>query len=245
MTVDNATKSPCVEKPKVAIAKVATGLLTGGDSFCAIEFIASHDAGLAMEVCATLQHQLYWQKKDVRLSTAIARAGLQIGLMASAKAPDPTSAESLRAYAKGLAYDIGSFNWPGWDEPGVEIGPGDVAAGFDGARVNLRLAIELKKDDLPMARAHWLLGAYQLATHDTVGAAASFRAGAEAAGRAGAERDQLLNVGYTLIAALLEAPNDARLRADYESLKIEIARQQHGGEDVTQLATALRVFSRA
>ena len=96
-----------------------------------------------------------------------------------------------------------------------------------------------------MSRAHWLLGAYQLAMHDTAGAAVSFRAGAEAAGRAGAVRDQLLNVGYTLIAALLEAPNDARLRADYESLKIEIAKQQDGDEDVTQLDTAMRVFSRA
>ena len=145
MTVENATKPPSVEKPKVAIAKVATALLNSGDSFSAIEFIASHDAGLAMEVCATLQHQFYWQKKDLRLSTAIARAGVQIGLTASAKVADRASAELLRAYAKGLAYDIGSFNWPGWDEPGVEIGPADVAAGFDGARVNLRLAIELKK----------------------------------------------------------------------------------------------------
>jgi len=240
MTTENAAPEP----PKVTLARTAMALLAAGDTFRAIEFITSHEAALALEVCATLQGQLYWQKKDVRLSTTIARAGVQHGLTEAARTGDPARAEALRGQAKGLAYNIGSFNWPGWDEPGVEIGSGEVAEGFDGARLNLRLAAELKKGDLPMSRAHWLVGAYQLAMHDTVAAATSFKDAAEAAARAGAMRDQLLNVGYTLIAALCDSPHDARLHGDFEAFKGELSKQKDGADDVAQLGTALRVFSR-
>lgn len=228
--------------PASEIASAAAKLLAEGDTFQAIEFLATRELALAIDACAVLQRDLYWKKKDVRRSTAIGRAGIQLALVGS-RSLEPAAAQKMRASAKAVAYNIGSFNWPGWDEPGITLDSGDVAAGFDAAQLNLRLAIELEKGDLALSRAKWLVGAFELARHDNIRAAERFSEGAGFAKKAGERRDELLNVGYALLAAILESPRDARLRADFEAIKHEIGSQKDGGGDVTQIDTALRVFS--
>ena len=74
--------------------------------------------------------------------------------------------EKLRSSAKALAYDIGSFTWPGWEEPRISPTADELAAGRDCARLNLRLAIELQKPPERVSMAHWLLGAHALAARD-------------------------------------------------------------------------------
>jgi len=71
--------------------------------------------------------------------------------------------DRLRSTAKGLAYDVGSLTWPGWEEPGIDPTPEDLAFGRECARLNLRLAIELKKPALKISMAYWLVGADALA----------------------------------------------------------------------------------
>ncbi len=85
-------------------------------------------------------------------------------IMHLCKLEDPELANKLRSGAKGCADDFASYAWSGWDEPGITITQADRAAGFDAARVNLRLAIELERGDLPTSRAHWMVGAYYLET---------------------------------------------------------------------------------
>jgi tetratricopeptide (TPR) repeat protein len=76
---------------------------------------------------------------------------------------DATLAEELRGTAKTMAYNLASNTWPGWNETGIRITPADIEAGMEAARLNLRLAIELKRGPDPMFNAHWVIGALELA----------------------------------------------------------------------------------
>lgn len=239
-TADNKADQQAAQITAAAVNK-----LREGDTFIAIQWIAGHDPRTAVDVFGRLQQHVYWTQKDIGLSTMLGRAGLQLGLSEAARldSTDSAKAAELRAIAKGLAYDMGSFNWPGWDEPGITPSPTDIAAGYDGAKANLRLAIELKKPAVPMSKAHWLLGAYQLNAGDHPAATASFRQAAELAAAAGQKQDELLNIGYIQIVAQLESPADPRLKADYESLKKDLAKLEEGPFFVQQLDTVLKVYS--
>ena len=83
-------------------------------------------------------------------------------------------AEQLRGTAKAISYNLGSFCWPGWAEPGIDIGKKECSFGYDAAKCNLRLGSELKRPAKAMGNAHWLVGAYELASRHFDRAIASF-----------------------------------------------------------------------
>ena len=64
----------------------------------------------------------YPDHHDVALAVAIAYAGVS-RLLAAAASSEAEKAYTLRSAAKSLTYDVASFTWPGWDEPGIELGP--------------------------------------------------------------------------------------------------------------------------
>ena len=85
----------------------------------------------------------------------------------------------------------------------MSISAGDMTAGLDAARANLRLADELNKDDLPRSRAYWMLGAQLLAHRRFGGSLAAFGEAARYAGTAGAPGEELLSAGFQIMAAQL------------------------------------------
>ena len=91
----------------------------------------------------------YWEAKDLGAVTSYASAGYAHCLSA-AVAAEEEAAHRLRSEAKALMYDLASFTWPGWGEPGVEVLERDLRIGFDAAITNLRLARDLDKGDLPL-----------------------------------------------------------------------------------------------
>lgn len=95
--------------------------------------------------------EAYWKAKDLPTSRALLEQGI-----AKAREEGDLSEE------KGLNYDLASFCWPGWDEPGIAITENDIEAGERAAFENLRLAQELNKPDGPMAAAWFMVGAYHL-----------------------------------------------------------------------------------
>jgi hypothetical protein len=143
-------------------------LLRSGDSFLAIEHIQRH--GTSLEIAARYQlllSDLYWKAHDLPAMITIGRAGILYCLTQAASVNiSAESVEKLRSLAKGLAYNIGSFTWPGWEEPGITPTPDQLAVGLDCSPLNLRLAIELNKPPDRISMAHWLLGAHALAAHD-------------------------------------------------------------------------------
>ncbi|HTL29215.1 MAG TPA: hypothetical protein VL282_08340, partial [Tepidisphaeraceae bacterium] len=139
-------------------------LLQESDSFAAIESIAGQgDALTVSKLFATMANDLYWKVKNLPGAIAISQAGITYSLTTALRERDTEIANQLRGQAKAIAFNLGSFCWPGWDEPGIDIGAKELAAGFDAARCNLRLAIELKRPSKAMGNAHWMIGSYELA----------------------------------------------------------------------------------
>jgi hypothetical protein len=243
-----ATTQPA-DDARQALAREAWKMLDlpGADTFRVIQLVAApaNDPLVAVNVFGDLQNQCYWKRKSVPLSTAMGRAGIQYGLTEAARldATDKAKADAIRAVAKGCAYDLGSFNWIGWDEPGYDPATLDDAVGRDAAKTNLRLAYELDKPDIGKSRAHWLVGAYHLSAGDRPAAAASFNEALELARKANEKADELLCTGYILLAARLESPNDVKLIADYEAVKAGLKALKMPDVFIDQLDAACKVFS--
>jgi tetratricopeptide (TPR) repeat protein len=218
------------------------------DSFAAIMYLCNlADPKMTMNTLADVMRHQYWKEKDLVGALAFARAGIQFGLQSALRLEqsNPELALELRRAAKGFAYNFASFAWAGWDEPGVVITSADHAAGFDAARLNLRLAIELERGDLPASRAYWLVGAYQLADGKYNQAVSSFEEGIKFAKQADATVDELLNHGYILVTKMLATPDDTSIPVAYENLKTAFQQVEHGGDFVQQLDTAYQVFSKS
>jgi hypothetical protein len=216
------------------------------DTFAVVQYLNQQpDALVVGNAYADLVKHLYWQKKDIEGVAAIARAGIQHCLCAAMALDDPTGdrAIQLRSLAKTMAFDLGSFTWPGWDEPGIVLCRGHLVMGLDAAMVNLRLAHELNKGDLPTARACWLLGAHYLAVSENGKAGDLFEEAARYSRAAENDGEALLADGYRCLAALLQSPEDSRPHQDLTAIQALLAEKEGGAGFIEQLETALRVFS--
>lgn len=156
------------------------------DSFADIAALAEVDLTAQPEAYSEAMRHAYWEDKDLSAAMAIAWAGIS-RLLALAHASAPARAYELRSQAKALSYDLASFTWAGWDEPGIVITPPEARAGCAAARANLAFAKELEQGELPRARAHWILGAHELAAGRPDDARANFETAATLARAAGAE----------------------------------------------------------
>jgi hypothetical protein len=225
-------------------------LIRSGDSFAAVEQLQRH--GSPLEIGAryhALLRDLYWKEKDLPAMVIIGRAGILFCLTQShATGLTAQDAEQLRSTAKGLAYDIGSFTWPGWEEPGINPTPDEIAFGHDCARLNLRLAIELKKPLSRVSMAHWLLGAHELAAHAFQSAIKQFQLAQEVLPATSPESkaNEPLNTGYLMIARLSANSSDTEARSKFDEIIASLStRSDEEARDFsTQLATAHRHFTK-
>lgn len=46
------------------------------------------------------------------------------------------SGQGPKEGAKGVIYNLALYTWPGWKEPGIAIGPGEIAQGLDAAKAS-------------------------------------------------------------------------------------------------------------
>jgi len=216
----------------------ALQILKESDSFAAIEYLNSGPEPRAvMQAYGKLVGHLYWQEKD-------APRALSLGLAAISYANFPGEDEALalhlKSSAKAMAFNLASFAWPGWDEPGIVLDGTTAAIGMEAASYNLRLASELAKGDLPLARAFWMVGAHLLAAGDFPEAAANFTDSSGYAAKAGARNEALLAQGYGALSDLIQG--DINARAALDAVKSELTPLPDGPFFVEQLATAERVF---
>jgi hypothetical protein len=223
-------------------------LFRTGDSYAAIEHIQRH--GSPLEIAAryeSLVSNLYWNAHDLPAVVTIGRAGILYCLGQSLAADASSeSAEKLRSVAKGLAYDIGSFTWPGWEEPGITPTPADLAVGRDCAQLNLRLAIELNKPPARLSMAHWLVGAHALAARDFELAEKEFQLAQDVLPQTDAAANAVkdCNAGYMALARLCKNPADAVAPAQFDEVIARLGTRE--GDDaksyLTQLLSARRLF---
>ena len=214
------------------------------DLFAAFDHL--QNAGTPSQVASTFESlhlEAYWKRKDLPLVITLTTTGIQFCLAHARLAEitaDQDGAYSLRSVAKGLAYNLGSFTWPGWDEPGISPTPADVALGLEAARFNLRLAVELKKNADRVRDAHWLLGAHLLAAGEVENAVEHL---VQAVPPDGADPYGNMFRGYVLLAKCMASDE-----ASDEWTELLASLEETEGEAATfsykQLTTAWRALHR-
>jgi hypothetical protein len=164
---------------------------------------------------------LYWSAKDIHTLVRIGRAAIAYG----------TTNDQLDAL-KPIAYDIGSFCWPGWNEPGITIDDDVLTLGAEAAALNLTLAVQLNRPPLARSMAHWLVGAHELAAGRCTEAAAAFERSRSLAAEAADEATELLAAACVAIAC----------GSHWDEARFESVTD--GADLVLQLRTAQTVFTR-
>lgn len=124
--------------------------------------------GAPSEVCDIYDQavrDLYWLDKGAKNLVVVGYRGISFCLKqaASSISTDPALAEGFKGQAKTIAYNVAANSWPGWGDEGVVISRADMESGLEAAKLNLKLAVELKKGADKVAAAYWLLSALELA----------------------------------------------------------------------------------
>ncbi|WP_166828775.1 hypothetical protein [Thalassoroseus pseudoceratinae] len=204
------------------ILKETLQLAKSKDSFAA--FVHLESSGKPEEVVtwySSLVRVCYYQEKNVPLMTMFGRRGIQFGLEQAKRAESPETANTLKSTAKEICFNVGVNTWPAWEDEGITITASDMAFGLDAARTNLRLAIELKRDAVPMTDAHWLIGAQLLAAGEIKKASEQFTQAAEIAKKANLTDREWMARGYIAIVQQM----DQSTRADGDAALTEATKK--------------------
>jgi hypothetical protein len=216
------------------------------DWVAGIEHIARQPASVnPAKIFLEVMRHYYWKLKDLPAAIAFGQAGAHFALFSAirSEATDAALSHQLRSTAKGLYYDLASFTWPGWDEPGIKISAGDLAVGLDAARTNLRLSHELNKGDLALSRAFWMLAGHEMCTGDFDAARQSYHNAARHAHAAGSKPEQFLAEGFVRLTELLDAKTTGA-DPELDSILDRLKSLENGPDFVQQILTARAVFNR-
>lgn len=207
----------------------AIELIKYADTFAAVKLIENENSPKVIaDTYDKLMRHLYNEEKNVAAMVAVGFSGVYYCLH--------QEDFEIQCIGKTISYNVASFTWPGWDDDGIVISMGEMAIGIDMARLNLRLANELKRGDLPMSRGHWMLGAQLMASGDYDTAVTHFNHAAEYAKKA-AKADE---VGLAEAFSALSARDQKRLTAALDHLSNE--KFEYGQFFIDQVKTAARVF---
>lgn len=218
------------------------------------ELLAARDVGAAIAVArqagpvpgmkrldAAVRH-LYWQEKDLSRAMILGWAAIHFGLEAAHHAS--IDADTLRDQARVVAYNLASFGWTGWDEPGIAIDATAQTLALEAARLSLRLVVELGKGEQAISRGHWAVGALWLAEGDRAQSRDAFTRSVEHGQAAETDADARLAEAYLALLDVLDAPGDAAAERAWGQARKRLAVVEHGEDFVEQIDTAHRVFSR-
>jgi hypothetical protein len=215
------------------------------DTFAAIDYVRKQaDPFSIVAVFNDLVGHLYWEDKDLVGVVAIGRAGIQYGLASSAEAEavNPDAAREILLKVRQIAFNVASYTWPGWAEPGIEPNPTDIALGYDAAKLLVRLVEEMDAKPIKFARAFWMLGVHQLAVGKNARAVQSFSQSASYADAASSRSEHLLARAFGILAKAQSEPDQTGLAVEMEGIKAELVEEENGPDFVAQIETAARVF---
>jgi hypothetical protein len=228
------------------LVDAAKAHLEADDCQAAITLLDAHDhPDEAMRAYHELVQHAYWQRKDLRAVITLGQAGLARMQAQGERSAgrDEAATRAAREARSALSYNLASFCWPGWNEPGITIGEAELRAGYEAAQQHLALARELGLGDLHMARATWIAGALHLGTGQLDEARARFAESAQWAAKANNPSERLLACGYELLCS--ERDQLAGTAVDpWQEVTRQLAALPGGAELVTQLETAAVVFGR-
>jgi hypothetical protein len=238
------TRRGDLENPTEDLFHEALHALQTADTMTAVERIhRTDDPVTIMKTYRDLVNHLYWKQKDLSTALALSLVGIQYGLTFRAGRGGAEITYDLRSLAKTLAYNLASFSWLGWDESGIHINSTVAAVGLDAARLNLRLAEELNKGDLPLARGHWMLGAQWLANGESLQAQQHFQESAKYAKLAESPAEVWLAFGFAALTQVLADPGNETAKRELDEILSRLNQTENGKEFAGQITTAQRVFT--
>jgi len=211
-----------------------------------VELVSAGDPSKALAAIRSAVVTLYWTRKDLPRVVTVSVAAMSVGLAKVGSLKDASALNALLSEVKGLAYNLGSFTWLGWGEAGIAPGATDIAIGLEAARLNLNLAIDLRKGDLPVAQAYWLLGAQSIAAGRLDDALRYFDESASYAFKAEAPNEVALARAFAGLtgAAAVDATDDKRdiRRQQIRSAIALLIDSPNGAAFINQIRTAATVF---
>lgn len=207
------------------------------------ELNASDDPVSALKSAGEALLNAYWKDKDVAACKRIADAAIAWGLEKADALGDGEGKPEILGAVKPIAYNLASFLWSGWNEPGIALAPSDHAIGEKAALLNLRLAVELQRDAVAQCRAHWLVGAFRLTARDYAAARKTFAHAARFAEDGNGHADAALNRAYAALAAMYEDGRTQESDDAYTSALEALGHVEDGNDYVEQVKTAEKVVS--
>jgi len=216
-------------------------LLEHVDAFAVVEHLQA--LGDGEEVSAAYDQLLrdaYWEHKDLRMVMLLGTAGIYFNFVQAKVTTDDAARMKFKSAAKRLAYNIGSFSWPGWAEQGITITESDRVRGLEAARLNMRLALELQVPFDKIEAAAWLMGAQLLAAGQVEEALFQFRYAVPEE----EHKDYGLFLGYVLLAEKLLGVTGAKEKYELHLGKLREGGTEEGKFAEGQLETARAVFEK-
>ena len=158
------------------------------------------------------------------------------GLIDQAVRENSTRVNEILVFARGVAYNIASFSWPGWGDTGP-IAEEQQKLGRSAARVGLSYA--KKAGDLT-ANIFWINGAHDLASNDFDSAISMFQ---EAKKLAADDFYRSMNDGWIALSVHLQGTTEESSLGLQESIeKIRSAGHEYSDFFADQLITAKDIF---
>ena len=153
------------------------------------------------------------------------------------KDSDSETANKTRKFARGVAYNIAAFTWPGWGDTGP-ISPEAQELGFSAARVGLEYS---KAADDITSNILWINGAHALSAKNYKLAIEHFEGAHE---MSETEIDKLMQGGWIALTHLLEDPTD-QTEKEFESAfnMLNSADHEYAEFFASQLTTAREIFT--
>jgi hypothetical protein len=168
----------------------------------------------------------YWQQKNIQSVITLATAGITY-----------TRAHQLPKSTKALTYNLASFCWPGWQEPGITLTEKEIQIGQQAAQQHADISQSLNPTPIVKARTAWILGAHHLTAKQFAPALAKFNESAAHATAAANEPESLLAHGYAALTQSLES-NNPTAQATLTQIKSQLLPLEDGPDLVRQLENA-------
>lgn len=224
-------------------------LLKEHDTFKAIEYI--NDQGepqTVAKIYSNLVNDFYWKEKALSEVITFSRAGIQYCLTKAQEIAkdDVEKVVQLKTTAKIISYNLASYTWPGWDEKGISISQSDLLVGLDAAKLNLRLAFELKKGAVPLSMAYWVLGAQYLALANYDEAIKAFISSKEKAEEGNNKMNDLLASGYIGVTKIIQGSQKVEGEKELDKAIKEFKKLNTEDAEfyIEQLKTVLKIFAK-
>ena len=153
------------------------------------------------------------------------------------KESDPETANKIRKFARGVAYNIAAFTWPGWGDT-EPISQEAQELGFSAARVGLEYS---KAAEDITSNILWINGAHALAAKEFDPAVEHFEAALEVSKT---EIDKLMQGGWIALSRLLDNPNE-HFKEAFETAFNNLQSNDHEYAEffAEQLTTAREIFA--